>query len=57
MLVIWILLAIVLVVMVAGGFVRRSRDARSREEAEHSQHHGGSHHGKNAKNHRGRGSH
>ncbi len=57
MLVIWILLAIVLVVMVAGGFVRRSRDARSREQAEHSQHHGGSHHGKNAKNHRGRGSH
>jgi hypothetical protein len=57
MLVIWIVLAIVLVVMVAGGFVGRSRAAQRKAESEKSQHHPQTHHGKGARNHRGRGSH
>ncbi len=48
---IWIILAIVLVVIVAGGFVGRSRQARSKAHAGHT----ATHHGKGARRSRGRG--
>ncbi len=54
---IWIILAIVLVVIVLGGFVGRSRRSRSREEATRNAHHKVTHHGKGAKRSRGRGRH
>jgi hypothetical protein len=54
MILIWMILAIVLVVMVLGGFVGRARTRRSREEERvesgtHPHHPGPSHHGRGAK--------
>jgi hypothetical protein len=54
---IWIILAIVLVVMVLGGFVGRNRRNRSGEEATRNAAHKVTHHGKGAKRSRGRGRH
>jgi flagellar basal body-associated protein FliL len=52
---IWIILAIVLVVIVAGGFVGRSRLARQKEQAKRNGTHHTTHHGKGARRSRGRG--
>jgi hypothetical protein len=54
---IWIILAIVLVVIVLGGFVGRSRQNRSREQGGRNGAHKVTHHGKGAKRSRGRGRH
>jgi hypothetical protein len=56
---IWILMAIGLVVIVAGGFIGRSRRNYQREEArrESATHHTTTHHGKGARRSRGRGRH
>ncbi len=54
---IWIIMAIVLVVIVLGGFVGRSRTSRSRQEATRNTTHKATHHGKGAKRSRGRGRH
>jgi hypothetical protein len=48
---IWIVMAVGLVVVVAGGFVGRSRTAARREQSDHQGHH----HAKGAHNSRGRG--
>jgi hypothetical protein len=52
---IWIVLAIVLVVIVAGGFVGRSRVGRRREQSARNATHHQTHHGKAARRSRGRG--
>ncbi len=52
---IWIIMAIVLAVSVLGGFVGRHRIARQREEARQNEEHHVTHHGKGARNSRGRG--
>lgn len=52
---IWIVMAIVLLVIVAGGFVGRSRRSRSREEADRGGEHHATHHGRGARKSRGRG--
>ncbi len=52
---IWLIMAIVLVVIVAGGFAGRSRVARQREQAERNATHHVTHHGKGATRSRGRG--
>jgi hypothetical protein len=52
---IWIIMAIVLVVIVLGGFVGRSRSSRQREQAVRNPTHKTTHHGKGAKRSRGRG--
>jgi hypothetical protein len=54
---IWIILAIVLVVMVLGGFVGRSRRNRPDQEGARHATHKVTHHGKSAKRSRGRGRH
>jgi hypothetical protein len=54
---IWILMAIGLVVIVAGGFVGRSRRNYQREEARRNEAHHVTHHGKGARRSRGRGRH
>jgi Ni/Co efflux regulator RcnB len=55
---IWILMAVVLVAIVAGGFVTRGRrNNLQKAEQERNRPHETSHHGKQAHNHRGRGSH
>ncbi len=54
---IWIILAIVLVVIVLGGFVGRSRRDRYREQDARNAPHKVTHHGKGAKRSRGRGRH
>ncbi|MGB7052114.1 MAG: hypothetical protein WBG41_11140 [Acidimicrobiales bacterium] len=59
MILIWMILAIVLLVIVLGGFVGRARGRRSsederREAATHPHHPGPSHHGRGAKRGRGR---
>jgi len=48
---IWIIMAIVLVVIVAGGFVGRNRQAKYKEQSKHD----ATHHGKGARRSRGRG--
>jgi len=53
--IIWALLAIGLVVIVAGGFVERSRRARASERTARNAGHKTTHHGKGAHNSRGRG--
>ncbi len=53
--IIWIVMAIVLVVMVTGGFVGRSRQARARQEAAHNGTHPGAHHDRRHRRSRGRG--
>ncbi len=52
---IWIIMAIVLVVIVLGGFVGRSRRDRYREQSTRNAPHQATHHGKGAKRSRGRG--
>ncbi len=52
---IWLVMAIVLVVIVAGGFVGRSRRARHSEQTERNAPHHVTHHGKGARKSRGRG--
>lgn len=52
---IWTLMAIGLVVIVAGGFVERSRRARRSEQNARNAEHKTTHHGKGAKKSRGRG--
>jgi len=54
---IWIIMAIVLVVIVLGGFVGRSRRNRSRDQSARNAPHKVTHHGKGAKRSRGRGRH
>ncbi len=54
---IWIIMAIVLVVIVLGGFVGRSRRDRYREQNARNAPHKVTHHGKGAKRSRGRGRH
>jgi len=53
--IIWMVMAIVLVVIVAGGFVERSRRARKSGQAARNAGHKTSHHGRGAHNSRGRG--
>jgi hypothetical protein len=55
MLLIWALIAIGLIVIVAGGFVGRSRVNRSREQNDRNASHKTTHHGKGAHKSRGRG--
>ena len=55
MLIIWAVLAVVLIVIVAGGFVGRSRRNASREQNARNASHKNTHHGKKAHNSRGRG--
>ncbi len=50
MIIIWAILGVLLIVLVVGGFVGRSRKLRRTEEHV-------THHGKDAHNHRGRGRH
>lgn len=52
---IWIVMAIVLVVIVAGGFVGRARHSQRREQEERNATHNVTHHGKGARRTRGRG--
>ncbi len=52
---IWVLMAIGLVILVASGFVGRSRVARQKAEAVHTGEHHVTHHGKGARRSRGRG--
>ena len=52
---IWILMAIGLVVIVAGGFVGRSRRSRQYEQATRNATHPTTHHGQGARRSRGRG--
>ncbi len=54
---IWIVMAIVLVVIVLGGFVGRGRRDRSRQLYARNNPHTVTHHGKSAKRSRGRGRH
>ena len=53
--IIWMLIAIGLVVIVAGGFVERSRRARQSEQGARNAGHKTTHHGKGARKSRGRG--
>ena len=53
--IIWMFIAIGLVVIVAGGFVERSRRARRSEQTARNATHRTTHHGKGAKKSRGRG--
>ncbi len=53
--IIWAIMAIVLVVIVAGGFVGRSRRNATREQSARNANHQATHHGKKAHNSRGRG--
>ncbi len=53
--IIWMVMAIVLVVIVAGGFVGRSRKARNAEQHARNAEHRSTHHGKGARKSRGRG--
>jgi len=53
--IIWMVMAIVLVVIVAGGFAERSRRARKSGQAARNAGHKTSHHGRGAHNSRGRG--
>ncbi len=53
--IIWMVMAIVLVVIVAGGFVGRSRRARAVEQNTRNAEHKTTHHGKGAHKSRGRG--
>jgi hypothetical protein len=53
--IIWMFMAIGLVVIVAGGFVARSRRARVTEHASGGTSHHTTHHGKGSHNSRGRG--
>jgi hypothetical protein len=53
--IIWAVMAIVLVVIVAGGFVGRSRQNAKREQHVRNAGHTATHHGKGAHNSRGRG--
>ena len=53
--IIWAIMAIVLVVIVAGGFVGRSRQNAKREQHVRNAGHKSTHHGKGAHNSRGRG--
>jgi len=53
--IIWMLMAIGLVIIVAGGFVERSRRARKSEQNARNAGHKNTHHGKAAHNSRGRG--
>jgi hypothetical protein len=55
MLIVWSLLAVLLVVIVAGGFVGRSRRARTAEQTSRNAGHKATHHGKGARKSRGRG--
>jgi hypothetical protein len=52
---IWIVMAVGLVVIVAGGFVGRSRRGRQYEQATPNATHPTTHHGKGARRSRGRG--
>ena len=52
---IWVLIAIGLIVIVAGGFVGRSRVNRNREQNARNASHKTTHHGKAAHKSRGRG--
>lgn len=52
---IWILMAIGLVVIVAGGFAERSRRARRSAQDARTAGHRTTHHGRGARNSRGRG--
>jgi hypothetical protein len=54
---IWIVMASVLVILVLGGFVGRSRRDRWREQRARNNPHKVTHHGKGAKRSRGRGQH
>jgi LPXTG-motif cell wall-anchored protein len=54
---IWFLMAIGLVVIVAGGFVGRNRRNYQREQAAHNATHHVTHHGDGARRSRGRGRH
>ena len=53
--IIWMLMAIGLVIIVAGGFVERSRRARRSEQTARNAGHKNTHHGTGAHNSRGRG--
>ena len=53
--IIWAIMAVVLVVIVAGGFVGRSRRNATRARDVHNASHRSTHHGKGAHNSRGRG--
>jgi len=53
--IIWVLMAVGLVVIVAGGFVGRSRQTRRTEQNAHASGHKPTHHGKGARKSRGRG--
>jgi hypothetical protein len=53
--IIWMLMAIGLVVIVAGGFVERGRRARKSEQNARNAGHKTTHHGKSAHKSRGRG--
>jgi len=53
--IIWVLMAIGLVVIVAGGFMERSRRARRSEQTTRNVGRKATHHGKGAKRSRGRG--
>lgn|GEM_PF-845563 len=55
MIIVWAVLAVVLVVIVAGGFVTRSRRSASREQNARNASHKSTHHGKGGHNSRGRG--
>ena len=55
--IIWAIMAIVLVVIVAGGFIGRSRQTAKREQDVRNASHKTTHHGKGAHNSRGRGRH
>jgi hypothetical protein len=55
MLLIWALIAIGLIVIVAGGFVGRSRVNRNREQNARNASHKTTHHGKGVHHSRGRG--
>ncbi len=52
---IWIVMAVILVIIVAGGFVGRSRQTRRREQNQRNPTHKTTHHGKDAHRSRGRG--
>ena len=53
--IIWVLMAVGLVVIVAGGFVGRSRRSRQAEQNARNASHKTTHHGKGARRSRGRG--
>jgi hypothetical protein len=53
--IIWMVMAIGLIVIVAGGFVTRNRYSRTAGQATHDGTHAASHHGKGSRRSRGRG--